>query len=148
MPKSLINFHSLYDDFLSSSFRTLQDYHASLTDCGSYTNLSRKFAEIKREKEEQAISKARSILAKNAPDAANKIAKHIDSEDERISMDASKAVLDRVGLNVAGVNIHMSQTAVAGVVIPPVFAQSSADEFKALLMGAPALTEVKNEEEA
>jgi hypothetical protein len=94
----------------------------------SYTTVSRNFAEM----DDYADMLVRQKLKRVAPSAVNRLADAMASDDHRIGIEASKAILDRSGHSPQAqlVSIQNNIQQNQAVVIPPMFAGVDADELK------------------
>ena len=84
----------------------------------SYTYTSRLFAKIERDEQELSINRAKRILAKSAPIAANKLIEHIDAEDQGISLKASVELLNRVGINGYAPQVNITNNNTVNMIAP------------------------------
>lgn len=120
----------LYDEF-SKANAVLKDFCEDRA--LSYTYVSRRFAEIAREYEEARIAKARRLLAKGAPDAAQTIVDLSIDDDKAIKLKASADLLNRVGLSGQAAMITISNSNQASVVLVPLFESSHKDSAATVL---------------
>ena len=100
----------------------------------SYFSTCKAFSTIDREHEERLIQLAKRRLARTAPDAAEKIGKLLDSQDDNVSLRASIANLGMVGIsqqavaNQAQVNVQIN--------MPSMFANDdNQEDLRQLLQG-------------
>ena len=98
----------------------------------SYTYTSKMFAKIDRTEEERLIQKAKRLLAKSAPVAAEKLINQMESEDEGIAHKAVVDLLDRTGISK-----HQPQITIQNdnrtLVMPPLFKEDYTKDVKLFL---------------
>jgi hypothetical protein len=100
-----------------------------------YNTISKKFAEIAKEEMDNAIAKAKRMLAKSAPIAVGQLETLLNSNDERIQGDAAKAILDRTGLSPQAATINIQNVQAGQAVIVPLLAESDAALLQKLAGG-------------
>lgn len=99
----------------------------------SYTTISKGFSEMDEYRDLIVRGKLRDV----APKAVNRIVDALASDDDRVGIEAGKAILDRAGFSPQAqlVNIQNNLQQNQAVIIPPMFADASQDELKSLLGG-------------
>lgn len=128
----------------------------------SYFTFSRKFArsarqispsikrriinEVKAELQSEYLSKAKAILSKASPDAAQTLVDGLDAErsmvvdkelisvtDPHAQSDNAIRILDRVGISPAVAQVNINQQNIQALVIPPLFASEEAQNLKTMM---------------
>jgi hypothetical protein len=99
----------------------------------SYTTISRGFAEL-NELQDLIV---RGKLKKIAPSAVNRLKIAMESDDDRVGIEASKAILDRAGFSPQAqlVSVQNNIQNNQAVIVPPMFADGNQSDVERLLKG-------------
>lgn len=87
-----------------------------------YKYTSKALSLIDKENEEADKALAKRIILSSSPRAARGLVRLLESDDEKIQLQASTGVLDRSGFSVQALNLQVTNQAITQVLIAPIFA--------------------------